>query len=66
MKSVINYTICSAALFVAVVLVCGGGWWSLAGVIWLLLLYISGDVFPYVWRRFWRSNMLILNYFDCL
>lgn len=66
MKDLVNYVICSALLFVAVVLVCGGGVWSLVGLAWCGLLVASGDAFPAFWRRFWRSNMRILRYFDSL
>lgn len=66
MKNVLSYAVCSVVLFVAIVLVCGGGWYTLAGLVWSLAVYLSGDVFPTIWRRFWRSNMRILRYFDCL
>ena len=65
-KLVLNYALCSALLFVAVVLLCSGGFWSLTGLLWCGLLVISGDVFRPLWRRFWWSNMRILKYFNCL
>lgn len=66
MKNFLNYMMCSALLFVAVVLLCSGGFWSLAGLLWCGLLVVSGDVFRPLWRRYWRSNMRILRHFDCL
>jgi len=66
MKSVIIYMVCTMALFVAIALTCSGGWLSLAGLCWCGLLYVSGDVFPNVWKSFWVSNIRILSYFNCL
>lgn len=66
MKTLVNYIICSAALFVAAALVLGGAWWTFLGLLWCALLYISGDLYPTIWRRFWVANMRILRYFDCL
>ena len=66
MKKAFNYIICTAALFVAVVLTCCGGWWSLAGLCWCGLLYASGELFPKFWKSFWVSNIRILSYFNCL
>ena len=66
MKNVVNYLICAVALFVAIVLTCGGGWWSLAGLCLGGLLYVSGELFPNVWKSFWVSNIKILSYFGSL
>ena len=66
MGALINYLVCTVALFVAIVLTCGGGWWSLAGLVWCGLLYVSGELFPKVWKSFWVSNIRILSYFNCL
>ena len=66
MKNLVNYAICSTLLSVAVVLILGGGIWSLVGFIWCGLLLASGELFPALWRRFWRTNMRILRQFDCL
>lgn len=66
MKRVLNYILCSAALFVAVALVFGGGLWSLCGLVWCGVLYVSGEMCPRFWRDFWVSNMRILSYFGCL
>ena len=30
------------------------------------VLYVSGDVFPDIWKTYWTSNMKILAYFNCL
>ena len=66
MGAIINYLICTVALFVAIVLTCSGGWWSLAGLCWCGLLYASGELFPKFWKSFWVSNIKILSYFDWL
>ena len=66
MKHVLNYILCTAALFVAVALVFGGGLWSLCGLVWCGVLYVSGEIWPRFWREFWVSNMRILSYFGCL
>ena len=66
MKNVINYMICTVALFVAIVLTCSGGWLSFAGLCWCGLLYVSGELFPKFWKSFWVSNIRILSYFNCL
>ena len=63
---IINYLICTVALFVAIVLTCAGGWWSLVGLCLDMLLYVSGELFPKVWKSFWISNLKILSYFNCL
>ena len=52
MKNVVNYLVCAVALFVAIVLTCSGGWWSLVGLCWCGLLYVSGELFPKFWRSF--------------
>jgi hypothetical protein len=54
------------ALFVAIVLTCSGGWWSLAGLCYDGLLFVSGELFPKVWKSFWISNIKILSYFGSL
>lgn len=66
MRNFFNYVLCSGLLFLAVALVLSGGWWSFVGLLWSLLVYISGDIFPTMWLSFWRSNMRIMRYFDCL
>jgi hypothetical protein len=66
MKNIIIYLICTVALFVAIVLTCSGGWWSLAGLSLSGLLYVSGELFPKFWKSFWVSNAKILSYFGCL
>ena len=66
MGTLINYLICTVALFVAIVLTCSGGWWSLAGLCYDGLLFVSGELFPKVWKSFWISNIRILSYFGCL
>ena len=66
MKNIVYYIVCSVALFVAIALTCSGGWLSLCGLCFGGLLYVSGDVFPNVWKSFWKSNVKILSYFDCL
>ena len=66
MKYFVNYLVCTVALFVAIVLTCSGGWMSFAGVCWCGLLYVSGDLFPDIWKTFWTSNIKILAYFNCL
>ena len=66
MKSVINYLVCTVALFVAIVLTLSGGWWSLIGLCWCGVLYLSGELYPKFWKSFWVSNIRILSYFDCL
>ena len=66
MKNVIIYMVCAVALFVAIALTCSGGWWSLAGLCWCGLLYVSGELFPKFWKSFWVSNIRILSRFNCL
>ena len=66
MKNVINYMICTVALFVAIALTCSGGLWSLVGLCWCGLLYVSGELFPKFWKSFWISNAKILSHFGCL
>ena len=66
MGALINYLICTVALFVAIVLTCAGGWWSLVGLCFDLLLYVSGELFPKIWKSFWVSNIKILSYFGSL
>jgi len=66
MKDILNYVVCSGCLLVAVALVLSDSLWSLVGFAWCVVLYASGLRFPAFWRRFWRSNIRILRYFDCL
>ena len=66
MRSVLNYMVCTAAIMVAIALILGGGWWSLAGFLWCGLMYVSGELFPALWRSYWRENMRILKHFNCL
>lgn len=66
MKNAIYYIVCSVALFAAIVLTCSGGWLSLCGLCLDGLLYVSGELFPKVWKSFWVSNVKILSYFGCL
>lgn len=66
MKRVLNYFVCSAALFVAVALVLCGGLLSLCGFVLCGVLYVSGEMWPRFWRAFWVSNIRILSYFGCL
>ena len=63
MKNVAIWTICSLSTFVAVALLATGGLWSLAGLAWSLMLYVSGHIFPKVWRSYWITNMKILRVF---
>ena len=65
-KLVFIYLACTAALMAAVFLICGGGWYSIAGLLWSAVLYVSGDVFPDIWKTYWTSNIKILAYFNCL
>ena len=62
----INYLICTVALFVAIVLTCSGGWLSLVGLCYDGLLYVSGELFPSIWKSYWISNIKILSYFNSL
>ena len=66
MKTLAIYLICSALLFVGLILTCGGGLWSLCGFAWWLMCYVSGLAFPQLWRKFWFMNIRILAYFGCL
>lgn len=66
MKNIVNYLVCTVALFAAIVLTCSGGWLSFAGLCWCGLLYVSGKIFPKFWKSFWVSNIRILSYFNCL
>ena len=66
MKATCIYLACALAIFVGVVLVLCGGLWPVVGLAWFALLYISGLMWPRLWRSFWRSNMRVLAYFNCL
>lgn len=67
MKRVLNYLVCSLALFVAIALVtCGSFIWSLVGVAWSFMLYMWGVFYPKYWKMFWVTNLRILAYFNCL
>ena len=66
MKKILSYSICATGLFVAILLVCGGGLWSWCGLLWCVMLYVSGVAFPSLWRSFWLANLRILSRFDCL
>ena len=66
MKNFLNYMVCSALLFVAVALILSGGLWLVCGLVWSAGLYATSDVLKAMWRRFWVSNIKILNYFNCL
>lgn len=61
MKRVLNCMACGLGLFLAVVFVLGGGLWSLLGFAWCGVLYVSGELWPNVWRDFWISNARILK-----
>ena len=63
---VFNYMLCTGGFIVALALLCGGGIWSLLGLLWCALLYVSGDLFRGVWRSYWRTNIRILKYFNCM
>lgn len=65
-SAIINYLVCTVALFVAIVLTCSGGWLSLVGLCYDCLLFVSGELFPNVWKSFWISNIRILSYFGSL
>lgn len=66
MKRILNYLVCTIALFVAMVLVLSGDMWSLVGLAWCFMLYVSGVAFPSWWKLFWVTNIRILSYFGCL
>lgn len=67
MKNVINYLVCTVALFVAIVLVLSGSvLWTLCGLAWCLMLYMWGVVCPKWWKMFWVSNLRFLAHFKCL
>lgn len=57
------YLVCTVAICVAVVLTCSGGWWSLAGLCYDFLLFVSGILFPRFWRRCWIVNKKIMSNF---
>ena len=65
-RDLLNYFVCSVALFFAIVLTCSGGLATLFGVAAFGALYATGKAFPTVWKRFWITNLRILNYFGCL
>lgn len=58
--------ICTVALFVAMVLVLSGNMWTVVGIAWCAMLYVSGVAFPKFWKKFWVTNMRILAHFGCL
>lgn len=67
MKAILNYIVCTLALFVAIVFVLSGSLvWTLCGLAWCLMLYLWGVAWPKFWRTFWVSNLRILARFNCL
>ena len=60
---IFNYTICAVALGVTIALTFSGGWFTLVGICLCGILYISGEMFPKVWRDFWITNIKITNKF---
>ena len=66
MKNIIIYVACGVALFIGGVMLFSGGFWSLCGLVWFFMLYISSQTFPAVWRRFYVTNLRILKYFGSL
>ena len=61
MKNIYCYFVCSAALIIGVMLLLFGGVWSVCGLAWLLLCYLSGELFPMYWRRYWAVTRLMLR-----
>lgn len=66
MKNILNYIICNCSIIVAIALILSGGTWAVAGFLWCGVLYVSGELFPALWKSFWVSNIRILKFFNCL
>lgn len=61
MKTIVNYSVCSVAILIGIMLVCSGDLFgAFCGVIWFAVLYITADYFRATWRKFWRTNLRIL------
>lgn len=67
MKTVINYVVCSIALFIGIILIVSGSLlWTIIGFMWCGMLYVSGVAFPNYWKKFWITNIRILSLMGCL
>ena len=67
MRTIFNYVVCSASLFLVILLLVGGSLaWMLVGLVLAFCLYMWGQAFPRYWRKFWVTNMKILRSFGCI
>ena len=67
MRTILNYTVCTVALLVDVVLILSGSFaWTLVGFAWSFGLYMWGEAFPSYWRKYWVTNMRILKLWGCI
>lgn len=67
MRTILNYTVCSFALFVAMVMMISGSLvWTALGLAWCGMLYATGVAFPNYWKRFWVTNIRILAHMGLL
>ena len=61
MKKIALYIICTITLSSVIVLTLAGGWYTFIGLLCCGLLYVSGELFPKVWKNFWVVNLKILH-----
>lgn len=66
MKTIINYTFCSLAICIAIIMTISGGWQTLVGICLDGIIWYSMLVMPTWWRMFYKTNLRILNYFGLL
>lgn len=61
MKNVLIYVACMVAIFIGFYLLfCDDLFLCAGGLLWLGMVYVSGVVFPRVWRRFFALNVLFM------
>lgn len=65
MKKLTIYVGCTSVLGLALVTLLSGGWWSLAGILILALIYVSGELYPHIWQQYWLMNRHILKNWGC-
>lgn len=66
MKTIIIYLVITMAFAASLMLLFSGGILSVAGLLCFGVMYISGELFPALWAKYWRANVKILAWFGCL
>jgi len=66
MKIIFNYIICGLLLFVGLFMLLSGGVWSFSGLTWFVMLFLSGEIWPAFWRKFWLTNLRLMSLLGCL